>query len=891
MRKIAVFITTCFFLSSLLFAQNTGIIPTPQSVSYQSGTFIWDDNIVLDFDSEIQDKTLILQEYETLRGTKAVTSEMTKKSDKRRVIRFMLVQHLPIAHHADQGYTIEITEKEIVIKAVNSTGILYGWHSLKQIHRFKMRQYYAKEFPLEIPCMSIVDYPLLEYRGWMDDISRGPIPTLDFLKKQVIILSEFKLNFFTLYTENTFQTTSYPDMAPQDALTPEEIKELEQFAKRYHVQLIGNQQCFAHMEKILQNPFYHELADSPYNLNPGNPEIYSFLNQILKEEAACYSSPWFNINCDETEALGTGKGADYIAQVGVEEAYSRHIDSLHGILSSYGKRMMMWGDIALKYNTIRERLPNDIIMLVWSYVPADHFTEMIIPFKKAGFDFMVASGVSMWSTVFPSMESYLKNIANFARDGYNNGAMGLLNTAWDDSGESLFNSAWHALIWGAEMSWKPIVNEDNMAAEQERQTRIESFNHNFNYQFFHYYNDDVLITDYLALLSQFEKAPFGELYQFGSLWNTHPTQFFPSEIDATAEANTENASFATVGVLEQLRLILEDESNYEHPEILYCAKYAVNRIYINLLINKLKFNLYEYYKLPNEDNNKLIQASIQDLLPVIHDLKNEYLQLWRKENRSYWFETNMKKYDQLATTLQNIKQQIFITTTLSKGNKVEVHLRTLFNDAPIYYTTDGSEPDKYSQPYERPFVIEESCVVKAKTVQPFGNELTIEKYILSHKGIGALRKLHTAYSNYRSSYSGGGDAALLDGIVGSSNYKDGKWQGYQGVPIDVEMDFYEKIKIDNITVHFLQNFYDWILAPEDVEIYTSQDGKSYQLLRKEHFDIEQISGTKIGSLGVKDLKCETQYLRIVVPNPGVLPAEHPGAGSDSFIFVDEIIIK
>lgn len=80
MRKIAVFITTCFFLSSLLFAQNTGIIPTPQSVSYQSGTFIWDDNIVLDFDSEIQDKTLILQEYETLRGTKAVTSEMTKKA-------------------------------------------------------------------------------------------------------------------------------------------------------------------------------------------------------------------------------------------------------------------------------------------------------------------------------------------------------------------------------------------------------------------------------------------------------------------------------------------------------------------------------------------------------------------------------------------------------------------------------------------------------------------------------------------------------------------------------------------------------------------------------------------------------------------------------------------
>lgn len=41
-----------------------------------------------------------------------------------------------------------------------------------------------------------------------------------------------------------------------------------------------------------------------------------------------------------------------------------------------------------------------------------------------------------------------------------------------------------------------------------------------------------------------------------------------------------------------------------------------------------------------------------------------------------------------------------------------------------------------------------------------------------------------------------------------------------------------------------------------------------------------------------DLKgVKTKYLRIVIENPGVLPAGTPGAGYDSWIFMDEIVVE
>ncbi|MCR5551480.1 MAG: beta-N-acetylhexosaminidase, partial [Bacteroidales bacterium] len=245
-------------------SQTTGIIPEPQHVEYLSGVRALDDN----------------------------TSVERK-----------LVASLPIDTNMEQGYILEILPDRVVMTATTETGLYYAGLSLDQL---------CRHFHNQVPCMRITDYPALKYRGWMDDISRGPVPTMEFLKREIATLAQYKMNFFNLYTEHLFKLDRLPDIAPADGLTAEQVKELEEYAAQFHIEFFGNQQCLAHAEKTLRIPFYQEMADTKVNVNPGAEKTQEFLQYQLETVAKAYKSPFFNINCDETEALGNGKARQYV---------------------------------------------------------------------------------------------------------------------------------------------------------------------------------------------------------------------------------------------------------------------------------------------------------------------------------------------------------------------------------------------------------------------------------------------------------------------------------------------------------------------------------------------------------------------------------------------------
>lgn len=879
-------------------AQNTGISPTPQQVHFAGGNgFVWDD-VSLQIAATCADRTLIETQYEELTGAKPLIPN--KKNRTRRTIRLLKVRHLDnVPQWEEQAYQIAVDENNIVVSATTDQGLFYGWQSLKQLYRYHYRLYFTEDENVVIPCMAITDYPALQWRGWMDDISRGPIATMDFIKGQIRLLSEFKLNCLSLYTENTFQSTQY-DFAPQNSLTAAEIQELDAYAKQYHIELIGNQQCFAHLDKILTLPQFSHLADTKYNLNPALPETYTFLQNLLSEEAKAYSSPWFNINCDETEALGTGAAADYVRKVGKGEAYAQHILKVHDIIKKNKKRTMMWADILLKDSIIQHILPKDITMMVWSYVPSDSFMGMINPVREAGFDFWVVPGVSMWSTVFPDMLSYEKNIANFARDGAATGAQGLLNTCWNDSGEALLNSAWHALCWGAEMSWKPIVNQEVEKSEAERAQRIAIFDTCFNFQFFHFYNNENIIADFLRATAKFRQSPVTEIYNTGSLWRFQPLQFLPGNLSEESLQDIKNERFDASRNIELLRLILSEEAQYQNPEIIYCALLATNRLFNNLNLKRFQFYLYDDYLHPEKitpDEIENVHRDINDHLFFLEELKKGYHYLWDLEYRPYWKDAIDKKYHSLSQQITTIPQEVFITQQLNPEGKPSVVLRTLLGNIPIHYTLNGTVPDQSSPLFTYPIEVQHSCTVKTVTLDISGKEKRNEKEILVHKGMGHCTEVDGKCSEYRPEYSGGGKFALADGELGSDDYRDGKWQGYQDQDVVLHYNFSQIAKnevktthISQITIEYLQNFYDWILAPQDVTL-TYTNGKTEISIPTYHFEIEQITGSKVGKLILRDLDIDCERLSIRIHNPGPLPEPHGAAGAPSFIFLDEIIIE
>ena len=173
--------------------------------------------------------------------------------------------------------------------------------------------------------------------------------------------------------------------------------------------------------------------------------------------------------------------------------------------------------------------------------------------------------------------------------------------------------------------------------------------------------------------------------------------------------------------------------------------------------------------------------------------------------------------------------------------------------------------------------------------------------------MGSTISLATKYgSDFRAVYSGGGDNALIDGQLGSNtSYTDGHWQGYWGDSIDARIDFGSPREIHSVSMRFIQNTFDWVLAPRQVRIYTSTDGKEWQLLTEKefetdpretgfqlkHYSIDIPTSKTVKQSSNQAIKQSVQFLRVVVPSGGPLPDWHTAPGQPSWLFCDEIIVK
>ena len=864
------FLLSIFALSA--FAQNIHILPTPQQVETKEGQFIWNEDVVLTYDASDAEINQIIMlfhnDLDLISGKKVQFSRGVIKG--KHFIELIKTDHLGVSENEDQAYRLTVNNNFIRLEATTNTGLFYAVQSLKQLYRYS---FLKNKGEIIIPCMTITDWPNFKIRAWQDDISRGPIVSMDYLKRLIPQMAECKLNAFSLYTEHTFKTKCHTDIAPTDAFTAEEIKELEDFCKPYHIQIIGNQQCFGHFEEILCNPFYSHLADTKWNLNPAKEETYKFLEDHLREVARAYKSPYFNINCDETENLGQGYAKAYVDSIGAEKVYYQHINRVNRMLRPYRKRVMMWGDIADQHPEILDNLDKDIFLIAWSYVGIDDFNEFLQPYVKSGRNYFVAPGVSLSERVWPKHYEFKANIINLCRDGYKNGALGVINTCWDDFGESLTNCALYGLALGAETSWNP-------ATKQERNTEA-----NFTAHFLGSLSDE--ICQHLDEISEWSKID--GIGKFSAM--TEPmAPFYPALVNDSIKALNQRALVA-LSVLE--KALINDKKQVKRNAYLFDnALYAVHRMQWCANRNLTRCQLFRTYNSPTETNTAESQRMIQELISTLHELKKEYVKVWNIESRPYWLDVNTKKYDDIAIELQQLEYVPFIEPATDEEGNAAVALKTIFSDKKIHYTLDGKEVSANDSIYQHPIVLERPCLVKTACFNALGKSVCAERYFCYHKGMGRLKQLNSPAGNYRPEYSGGGDGALLDGSLGSDDYKDGHWQGFYGIDADLELDFGKYQKVNALNIGFLVNAHDWILRPNEIEVYTSNDGKSYKPHKSFTLTPEiPLTGNHTFRERFELPNLSARYLRIVVKNPGILPEGLPGAGYDSWIFMDEVMVE
>ncbi len=210
------------------------------------------------------------------------------------------------------------------------------------------------------------------------------------------------------------------------------------------------------------------------------------------------------------------------------------------------------------------------------------------------------------------------------------------------------------------------------------------------------------------------------------------------------------------------------------------------------------------------------------------------------------------------------------------------------DSAEIYYAFEPNDPKINGLHYDEPIIIKKSCHLKYVSNKGgiFSKEVTSEFY-----KVPAEWDIHynTMYDN---PYTGGGKWGLIDGIRGNENFNSDAWQGYEGKNLDVIIDLGKSIKINKLSVSFLQNIGSWIFLPKKVEFYLSKDGMNYVNIYNGEYELSEFDNFKgIKSFGIELKNAEARYIKVIGENIGQCPSWHPGAGGKAWLFVDEIDIN
>ena len=358
----------------------------------------------------------------------------------------------------DEGYVL-VTEKNTTYDiAATSAGLYYGAQTIKQLIVAGGNGEGAGSKSL-LHGVLIRDWPAMKYRGLDDDLSRGPVPTLAFQKHQVQVLSEYKVNLYSPYFENTLAYANNPLSAPPGgAMTRADVEELVRYAQQYHITIVPEQEAFGHLHHTLMFETYAQLAETPHGnvLAPGQPGSLQLIDQWFQEIASMFPGPFIHIGADETADLGEGQTKSLVAQEGLGKAYMDFLIQIHNSLAPLHKRLLFWGDIAMNSPELVKTLPKDMIAVAWEYSPhPEGFDKWLRPYLDSGMETWVASGVNNWRMVYPNNNAALLNIQGFVRDGQKAGSTGELNTVWNDDGEGLFLQDWYGVLFGAAAAWQP----------------------------------------------------------------------------------------------------------------------------------------------------------------------------------------------------------------------------------------------------------------------------------------------------------------------------------------------------------------------------------------------------------------------------------------------------
>lgn len=225
-------------------------------------------------------------------------------------------------------------------------------------------------------------------------------------------------------------------------------------------------------------------------------------------------------------------------------------------------------------------------------------------------------------------------------------------------------------------------------------------------------------------------------------------------------------------------------------------------------------------------------------------------------------------------------------------NTLSVELKPAFQGVHVTYSLAplGTRPGDKILNYTNAIVIDRPTLLSAQAAM---NEMSytepMQWWFEPHRAMGDSLRLAYEPSPW---YTGGALNALVDGRLGSTNFRDGAWQAVQGKDMEAVIDLGASTEIQELETRWFMYGNAWIFLPKSVEYFISDDGKNWKSAGRVDCKIdEKKDGEFFEPLSLKRLNERARYVKMVAQNHGPCPTWHDAPGEPSWLFCDEIIVR
>ena len=424
------------------------------------------------------------------------------------------------------------------------------------------------------------------------DQARGRSFKLDTLKKQIDVLSRYKINQYQLYIEQSFAFRGFSEMWREDSvLTPEEIMEIDKYCADRDIDFVPSLASFGHLYELLKTKSYEDIceledtAGKPFSfwekmqhhtVNVADERSFEVIKKMFDEYLPLFSSKYVNICADETFDLGKGKSKELADKIGTDRMYMEFLKKLCEYVVSKGKVPMFWGDIICKFPEFIKELPKETICMAWGYL-ADQKDDICRPVAEVGANMYLCPGVCGWNTFINRIDTAYSNIKTLSGYARKYDAIGLLNTEWGDFGHVNNPSfATPGIIYGGVFTWNldAYSGEKALAGKEELNKEISRIE----------YGDTT--ENYVELL---ERAAINQIYD----WWSCVLVFEGYEREGRFDEKKEPHNFATHNVLkDRLKRFQENVEEVDKAtEELYQIRKDLRKTAITMdSLNKAEFD-------------------------------------------------------------------------------------------------------------------------------------------------------------------------------------------------------------------------------------------------------------------------------------------------------------